>query len=597
MTILHIILAWFAVFIALMMWMRVRDNVREGRRLWDFGYFNFLAGSLVTAAAVWTIIAFVRPEPAFESDEEQIAYGNRTHQPWIANEALLRKADSAPHDIDVHFQLLRNHFRQRDEQLRNNNGQAYNHEDALLYTLYSDMSQSTDQRLHDIGHVMLAYYFVSQIPAEYSVASTHLHLVEDPTTKYVNYIAGKIILFGAGSELAEEHFYSEIRNKGFKSGAYELLAITYEHTGNDSALQRLIYSGANEFIPASIRSRVYYQNRDFAAFYALKLKTITEDISIWGWLGGSGILLIWLFFLRTLLSVSEMTVRHLLFPIIAGAVLAMGSWWLYAFYRYGLEFWMTGDIVNDFIFCFAGIGFIEELVKLIPFLLVLHFTRHIRRPVDYIVIASACGLGFAVFENFLYIANYGLDVIHSRALTSSVSHMACSGIVAYGFILRRYRWPQRWWLIPLFFLLASLAHGFYDFWLLSEKVQTFGIITLFFFLSEILIYFSFINNAMNQSVDMLPETQDVHFIAQRMTSILSGSFVLLFTFEYLAICLVYGTAYGNASLTTAFLSGGYLVFFLSVRMSQIRIQPGVWNRINILSGILPSRLIDQRDKE
>jgi RsiW-degrading membrane proteinase PrsW (M82 family) len=292
-----------------------------------------------------------------------------------------------------------------------------------------------------------------------------------------------------------------------------------------------------------------------------------------------------------------MTVRHLIFPIIAGGILAMSSWWLYAFYRYGLEFWLTGDVVNDFIFCFAGIGFIEELVKLVPFLLVLHFTRNIRKPIDYIVVASACGLGFAVFENLMYIASYGLDVIHSRALTASVSHMACSGIVAYGFILRRYRWPNRWWLIPLFFVLASLAHGFYDFWLLSPTVQTFGIITLFFFLSEIIVYFSFINNALNQSVDMLPETMPVHFLSQRLTSILAGSFVLLFTFEYFAICLVYGTNYGNTALTSAFLSGGYLVFFLAVRMSQIRIEPGVWNPINILSGILPSQMFSQEEKE
>ena len=74
---------------------------------------------------------------------------------------------------------------------------------------------------------------------------------------------------------------------------------------------------------------------------------------------------------------------------------------------------LNGHPVNDIIFCIGGIGFIEELVKLIPFLLILRFTSIARKPVDYIVIASACGLGFSFFENLMYIANYGICLLYT----------------------------------------------------------------------------------------------------------------------------------------------------------------------------------------
>lgn len=595
MTILHIIIAWLAVFAGFLVWARIRENVQTGRRFWDFGSFNFLVSTFGFAVISWIFIAVFHPEPKLDSAEEKIKFGDATNQPWISNKGLWEKIDSTPANIDLHFQLLQNHFAQNSSNLAPPDPRFFQEEQSRIYIYYTDLSSSPDSALHDIGHIMLANYFLSQKNPDYQAASSHLQFVDDPTRKYVNYLAGKILLLGAGSSLAAEHFYSEVRNKGYKKGAYEYLAVLYDLTRNDSALRSIVYSGASEFIPEDVRARVYYQDRDVKDFYIMKIKSVFVGINAWGISGGIGILALWLFFLWNLTFISRVHVVKLLVPILSSALLAMSSWWLYAFYKHGIGFWMNGEILNDVVFSFAGIGTIEELVKLIPFLIILHFTNIIRKPIDYIVVASACGLGFAVFENLMYIANYGLDVIHSRALTSSLSHMACSGIVAYGFVLRRYRWPQRWWILPAFFLLAVGAHGFYDFWLLNDHVRSLGILTLLFFLSLIVVYFSFINNALNQSVET--ENDTARFSSAQITSVLAGSFILLFTFEYLAICLVYGTTYGNASITTSFLSGGYLVFFISVRMAAIRIEPGKWNPIDLLSGILPSQMFKSQQEE
>jgi protease PrsW len=591
---LYLILAWFAIFIGYILYTRIVDNLRVGRAFYDFGKSNFLIASLLLFGCAWGAANIVNYEPQFYEAETQVVYGDATRQPWVSNDALWTMVEHDPYNIDWHFQLVRNHYAQLDPATSPPSPADYVSEEEKMYLKYTDLSTSTDSKLHDIGHVMLADMLLSQQIPDYQAASDHLRIVDDPTTKYVNYNAARVLLYGAGSSLAEEHLYSEIRNKGYKKGAYEELARLYVYEHRDSALRSIVYSGADEFIAPEIRARVYFEDHDFKRFYAIRFQTLLGGITFWGLSGGIGILFVWLYLLTAIGRVSEIRLRHLVVPLIGGALVSMISWWLYAQYRYGFAFTLNGTIFNDFIFSVGGIGVIEETVKLIPFLLILWFSNVIKKPVDYIIVASACGLGFAVFENLLYISSYGLEVIHSRALTSSVAHMACSGIVAYGFVLCRYRWKKQYWIIPVFFILAAIAHGFYDFWLLNDRVKVFGIITLFFYLALIVVYFSFIGNAINQSVEESQPERMQRFDATRVTSVFAGAMILLFAFEYIATTVVYGTHYGNMSVQKAFLAGGYLVFFLSIRVSRLRIEPQRWKKIDFLSGILPGQFLNDK---
>jgi hypothetical protein len=164
-------------------------------------------------------------------------------------------------------------------------------------------------------------------------------------------------------------------------------------------------------------------------------------------------------------------------------------------------------------------------------------------------------------------------------------------MIAYGFILVKFRYPRQYWIIPLFFLASVAAHGFYDFWLLNEKVRSLSILTLFFYFTEILIYVSFINNALNQSVPENYSSSDIILNTQRLASFVAGALVIIFAVEFVSTCFIYGTATGNATLMGSFLSGGYLVFFLSVRLSNIDIIPRQWGKIEFFSGILPSEIM------
>ncbi len=118
-----------------------------------------------------------------------------------------------------------------------------------------------------------------------------------------------------------------------------------------------------------------------------------------------------------------------------------------------------------------AIGPIEELAKLVPFLVVvIHFKAFDER-LDGIIYASFIGLGYASAENLSYL-NYltPLEAI-ARGFAGPVVHILFASIWGH--------WIGDAWLHkdrllrPALcgFLLAALLHGFYDFLVLLKPVS------------------------------------------------------------------------------------------------------------------------------
>lgn len=279
-----------------------------------------------------------------------------------------------------------------------------------------------------------------------------------------------------------------------------------------------------------------------------------------------------------------------LLVVLLSAVLIFPVWLLYDFYEFGLGFTLNGEVLNDLLYCIFGIGVIEEIVKIIPFLIVLFFTKKIKEPIDYIMYASLSALGFAFVENFQYFRPDSLNIMHSRALTASISHMIDTSIIAYGLVLAKFRYNNRRPVLFFFgfFLLAAVSHGFYDFWLLNDVVSSFSIITFLYLLTSILIYASFINNALNNSTN---PSANILLNTTRLSSDLAACLIGIFLFEYVCLAWIYGPTIANRELLSSILAGGYLILFLSIRLSNIDIFPGEWFRIEWFVGFLPAQII------
>ena len=139
-----------------------------------------------------------------------------------------------------------------------------------------------------------------------------------------------------------------------------------------------------------------------------------------------------------------------------------------------------------------------------------------------------------------------------------------------------------------FFFIAAFAHGFYDFWLLNEYVSDYYIFTFICLLTSILVYSSFINNALNNS---LTSADNIKLNTTKLSADLAACLVGVFLFEYICLSFIYGPTIGNREFISSTLTGGYLILFLSIRLSNVDIIPGEWSKIDFFVGLLPAQII------
>jgi RsiW-degrading membrane proteinase PrsW (M82 family) len=252
---------------------------------------------------------------------------------------------------------------------------------------------------------------------------------------------------------------------------------------------------------------------------------------------------------------------------------------------------LNGGILNDLFFCFLKVGFVEEISKMIPFLIFfLLFKSELNEPIDYLVFSCVSALGFSAFENFSYFLKSGPYVIIGRGILSTVGHMFDTSLIAYGIIRIIYKKPKPRIVSALLFLgFAVFSHGFYDFWLLHESTRKFGwLITLFYFLCTLSIFVTILNNALNNSSFFT--YKKVVNINRTVSILLSYYFIvaaielcLLFKFEEPKDALRYFAS--NIFFTTFF------VGVTCVRMCRFKLIQGQWDNLTLQ---LPFSLIADR---
>jgi protease PrsW len=110
-----------------------------------------------------------------------------------------------------------------------------------------------------------------------------------------------------------------------------------------------------------------------------------------------------------------------------------------------------------------AIGPIEELAKLLPFLLVVLRFREFDEPMDGIIYASFIGLGYATVENWQYRDYLTTTEAMARGFASPVIHMLFASIwghwIAQAHLAGRSIIPAA----VVSVALASTLHGLYDF--------------------------------------------------------------------------------------------------------------------------------------
>jgi RsiW-degrading membrane proteinase PrsW (M82 family) len=122
---------------------------------------------------------------------------------------------------------------------------------------------------------------------------------------------------------------------------------------------------------------------------------------------------------------------------------------------------------------FWGAAVPEELAKLLMLWLVLRKNKYFDEHLDGIVYAVMIGLGFATFENVMYmIENYDnwLIVGSTRALMAVPAHYAFAVFMGYFFSLAHFSPRRRLYNGVMALLVPVLLHGLYDMLLMVSAV-------------------------------------------------------------------------------------------------------------------------------
>lgn len=122
-------------------------------------------------------------------------------------------------------------------------------------------------------------------------------------------------------------------------------------------------------------------------------------------------------------------------------------------------------------YCLLAIGPIEELAKLLPFVLVVTRFRAFDEPIDGIIYASFIGLGYAAIENWQYAEFLTTAEAAGRGFAAPVVHMLFASVWGY-LVARAHVDGQALWPAAIQgYVAAALLHGIYDFAVLRQPAS------------------------------------------------------------------------------------------------------------------------------
>jgi protease PrsW len=115
---------------------------------------------------------------------------------------------------------------------------------------------------------------------------------------------------------------------------------------------------------------------------------------------------------------------------------------------------------------FFSVGLLEELIKFLFVRFIFYRNRNFNEPFDGIVYSVMVGMGFATFENLLYVFDGGMSTALLRMFTAVPAH--ASFAILMGFFLGKAKFEYNKYDALYALLVPTLFHGMYDyFWFIS----------------------------------------------------------------------------------------------------------------------------------
>jgi RsiW-degrading membrane proteinase PrsW (M82 family) len=126
------------------------------------------------------------------------------------------------------------------------------------------------------------------------------------------------------------------------------------------------------------------------------------------------------------------------------------------------------NLFDQFLYAFLKVALIEELSKFIFLRFILYHNKNFNEPFDGIVYAVMVGMGFATFENFLYVFEYGFATGVLRMFTAVPAHAMFAVLMGYYLGKAKFIHSGEIYYSLVALVVATVFHGAYDyFWFIS----------------------------------------------------------------------------------------------------------------------------------
>ncbi len=527
---------------------------------------------LILITTSFFVVNIFLTEPQFEDPYQKIKYGTKRNLPSMVKSGYEDLLNKDFKNIDLHYNYINWHFKQAKQYKKNNTFILRNDND--IFQLYNYLKLYNNDTIKQIGIVGHAYCLFKI--NKFSKAIWELRQSEFKNYRFKNHIVGKSYFAVKNYERAEKYFLKEIKTpNGYNEEAISTLVKLFIKEKEYNKIKPFIINpNLKRHISNYDLKNIYAINFNLIGFVENYIKIIYNRTDIIGLIAALLICITWLYYIKRIDIYEPEKWHHLIMILFLGIIFSAGSNFFSTVIRHYFDFNINGNILNDFAYTTLINGAIEEIFKILPLLLLLFFTKIINEPYDYILFASTAALGFALIENLIYFETASLHIVHGRALISVVGHMVNSSIIAYGLILAKYKKKMNYMLaFTLYFLIASLVHGTYNF-LLIYNLQ---FIFVLFYLFCIKVWVTFINNALNNS-----KFFDYHIKmkSDKLQFYLVTSLTGILIFEYITIGWIYGANAANNAFIETSATGSILILFLSTRLSKFDLVKKHWNIID-----------------
>lgn len=535
--------------------------------------YKIIFGVLLITGSGLLMVNLWFSEPVFDTPEKKIEYAKKRNLPNLLADGYRELIEKDSLNLDYHYSFVVSHFQQK-ELWHNRKGETILRDDLKVFSYYNRIiSLARYRKDAAIGH--FGYGLGKMWTSKIAAAIENLIQIEPKDLKYRSFSIATCFRLIKKYDIAEKFYKKEIADSGYVEGAYKSLVDMYMGNSDfDKAIPFIYNPQATKYIPKNKIKVLAYLDNNIKLYFISLFELIYDRINIVGLIAAFLITLTYLIFLRAIDIYKREKWINVYFVFLLGVVMSFGSDYLSTYIQFNLHYEPSGEKLHDFGYAVFATGAVEEIIKIIPLIILLTFTKIAKEPYDYIVYASVSALGFAFMENLLYFNTDSINIIHGRALISVIGHMFYSSVIAYGLILAKYRRNMHpVFAFICFYALASVSHGLYN-WLLQ-----FGYSYLFvlYYLVILKIWVAFINNSLNNSTFF---DYNIKIPARKIQYFLVMSLCGILAFEYISLGYIYGPETANNSFLNTSSTGSIIIFFLSTRLSRFDLVKKHWKIID-----------------